>query len=402
MKKQLTYNDSIDLIEKITIKNRKIQKLFLSQSFGFVLATDIKASQNSPKYPTSGMDGYAIKFEDQDKEELVITDFNPAGSVVKNCVKSSTCIKTFTGSLMPHGSDTLIPIENVEVLGNKIKINQKVPFGFAVRSVGENYKENEILIKKGTVIGFAEIGVMASLNIVFVEIYAKPKVAICSTGSEILDLGEEMQNEAQIRSSNHLTIEALCNKFGAEPIMLGVVKDDKQTITQTLQNALVQSDILITTGGVSVGDYDFVKDIVKDSLGADVILQGVNIKPGQHILIAQKDEKFIVSLPGFAYSSTITFLIYALNLIFKFRGACEKLQVVDAILEHDLPKKANKAIFTACNIRYENEKFFVNTVGKKEGSSGILTNMLGNCAIIFQGDDNIGNKKNDIVQVILI
>lgn len=402
MSKQIKYDSAVDLISNLRINQLNTKKLFITQSLGFVLAKDIITYENSPKYPTSSMDGYAIKFENQSKNKLKIIDFNPAGSVVQNSVSDGVCIKTFTGSLMPKGADTLIPIENVTVVNDEIIINKDVPFGFAVRSIGENYQENEILIKKGAVIGFAEIGVMASLNISFVEVFEKPKVAICSTGSEILDLGEAVQNESQIRSSNHLTIEALALQNGCETTQLGVVKDDKLSITEALKNGLARNDILITTGGVSVGDYDFVKDIVKDELDAEVIFQGVNIKPGQHIILARLGDKFIVSLPGFAYSSTVTFILFALPLIFKMRGANEKLQIVNAKLEHDLPKKANKATFTACNIDYIDGHYTVNTIGKKDGSSGILTNMLGNTALIIQNDEIYGSKQGDTVEVILL
>lgn len=402
MKEQIKYDRAVELLSQIEFFNFKTQKIFITQSLGYVLAKDIIAFENSPKLPTSAMDGYAIKGEKQDKNSLCIIDFNPAGSVVQNSVGEGECIKTFTGSLMPDGADTLIPIENVRVEDNMIFITQKVPTGFAVRSVGENYKKDEILIPKGSVIGFAEIGVMASLNIVFVEVYEKPTVAICSTGSEILDLGEMQTNDAQIRSSNHLTIEALSIKYGANTKQLGLVKDDRQSILEAIQNGLNCADIVVTTGGVSVGDYDFVKDIVVEQLGATVLFQGVNIKPGQHVIVARVKDKFIASLPGFAYSSTVTFILFVVPLIFKLRGSSQSLQLVQAILEHDLPKKVSKTVFSACNICYKNGQYFVNTHGKKEGSSGILTNMLGASALIVQSQDECGSKCGDSVDVILL
>ena len=293
MKKFINYEQSIELLNSINIKLNSTKKVYISDSLGMVIAADISAQENSPAFETSGMDGYAIKHEDMQNSHIEIVDKNPAGSIVETNVTSGKCIKTFTGSLMPKGSDTLIPIENVTVEGDKIIINTPVPKGFAVRAVGENYKKNEILITKGTVIDFAHIGVMASLNIVQVEVFTKPIVSIASTGSEILDVGEVQRNDAQIRSSNHLTLEAIAKKHGCDVLQMGIVKDDKESITKLMQNALYKSDILVTTGGVSVGDYDFVKDVIKEELGADVLFQGVNIKPGQHILFAQKGEKFI-------------------------------------------------------------------------------------------------------------
>ncbi len=403
MKKFINYKQSQEILNNIKVEFIPTQKVYVASSLGLVLATDIIASSNSPEFETSAMDGYAIKYEDQELDFITIIDKNPAGSIVESTVSKQTCIKTFTGSLMPKGSDTLIPIENVTVKDNTIIINEKVNQGYSVRPVGENYKKDEILIKKGTVIDFAHIGVMASLNIVQVEVYIKPTVAIASTGSEILDVGQDQTNDAQIRSSNHLTLEAIATKYGANVVQMGVVKDDKQSITNLLKSALNSANIVVTTGGVSVGDYDYVKDIIKDTLGCEVLFQGVMIKPGQHILFAKKDDKYIVGLPGFAYSSTITFLLYILPLIFKFKGSDQSLTIVKAIADQSYPKKAkNKISFAACNVEYKDGAYHINFDDKRDGTSAILTNMLGNIALLVQEEYTEDIKAGDIVDIILL
>jgi molybdopterin molybdotransferase len=401
-KKFISYEESMQLLDTIKFDNLPTKQLYISDSLGYVLATDIKANINSPQYPTSAMDGYAIRYEDQQLDKIKIIDKNPAGSIVSSQVTKATTIKTFTGSLMPQGSDTLIPIENVTVEDNYIIINEKVPKGYSVREIGENYKKDEILIKKGTKIDFAQIGVMASMNIVQVLVYAKPIVSIASTGSEILDVGQTQENNSQIRSSNHLTLEAIAKKYGANVYQMGVVKDDKESITKLLQNALCNSDIVVTTGGVSVGDYDFVKDIIKDTLGCDVLFQGVMIKPGQHILVATKQNKIIIGLPGFAYSSTITFLLYVVPLILRLQNNDEKLQTIKAIIDTDFPKKAPKFVVTACNITQKDGQYHINFDNKKQGTSAILTNMLNNPALLTQTANSKPLKKGDLVDVILL
>jgi len=402
MKKFINYNQSLEILNQINIEQLPTEKLFVSHTLNRVLAHDIIALENSPAFETSGMDGYAIKYEDLSLGKIKIIDKNPAGQVVTSVVEHKTTIKTFTGSLMPKGSDTLIPIENVSVDGDYIIINQSVPKGFAVRYVGENYKKDEVLIQKGTLIDFAQIGVMASLNRVQIEVFSKPKIAIASTGSEILDLGEIQTNNAQIRSSNHLTLEAIATKYGAEVLQMGVVQDDKKSITNLLQNALLTSDIVVTTGGVSVGDYDYVKDIIKDDLGCEVLFQGVHIKPGQHILFAKKGKKFIIGLPGFAYSSTVTFLLYILPLLFKLKGSNESLNIVDAIIDVNFPKKGNKTSFTACNVNFINGAYHIDFEGKKHGTSAILTNMLGSPGLLVQDEISQNLEKGDRVKVILL
>ena len=401
MKKFINYNQSQQILNDLDIKPKGEEILFISDSLNRVLAQDIVALENSPAFATSAMDGYAVKFEDLESGKIKIIGNNPAGTVVDEEVIERTCIKTFTGSLMPKGSDTLIQIENVTVDNGYIIINTPVPFGFSVREVGENYRQNEVLILKGTMIDFSHIGVMASLNISNIKVFTQPIVAIASTGSEILDLGQEQTNDAQIRSSNHITLQAIATKYGAKVNQLGVVKDDRESILNLLKNALETSDIVVTTGGVSVGDYDFVKDIIKDELGCEVLFQGVTIKPGQHIIFAKKDNKFIIGLPGFAYSSTVTFLLYILPLIFKFKGANETLNIKDAIINCNFPKKANKTIFTASNLEYKNGQYFINMDNKKQGTSAILTNMLGDVALLIQEEDSVDLKVGDKVKVLI-
>jgi len=402
MKRFISYDESLTILNNIFFKAKTKEKLFLTNAIGRVLACDISANDNSPEYPTSAMDGYAIKFDDQKSDFIEIIDKNPAGCVVESEVSYGVCIKTFTGSLIPNGSDTLIPIENVEVKDNKIKVIKEVPKGFSIREIGENYKKDEVLIKKGTIIGFAEIGVLASLNISQILVYCMPTVAIASTGSEILDLGDEQTNESQIRSSNHLTIEALAKKAGAETIQMGVVKDDIDSITKLLESGLEKADIIVTTGGVSVGDYDFVQDVIKEKLNAEVLFHGVTVKPGMHILLAKKDDKIILALPGFAYSSTVCAILYLLPLIYKYEEANKKLPIVKARINQDFPLKMKKTIFTACNVKYENNEYSIDFEGKKQGTSAILTNMLGNPALLIQKEDSKDIKAGELVDILLL
>jgi len=396
----LHFDESIEMVKNLEITNYKIKNLPLMEAQGYVLAADIVADHNSPEFPTSAMDGYAIIHEDMTLGTLRVGSINPAGSALKEEVIGGTCIKTFTGSLMPHGADTLIPIENVEVDGDEIIIKEEVPQGFSIREPGENYTKGQLLIPKGTKIDFPQIGVMASLNIADVLVYEKPTVAIISTGSELLELGQEQTNDAQIRSSNNYILEAIVKKYDGITLQLGCIKDDKATITKEISDALEKSDIVVTTGGVSVGDFDFVKDVIYE-LGCDVVFKGVRVKPGQHIMVARKDDKFIIGLPGFAYSSTVTALLYLVPLIEKLQHGKCNLRQVKAKLGEPFVKRAKKAEFTACNVSLLQGEYYVDFKGKKVGSSAILTNMLGDVALLVTSEDDTSKEIGDEVSVLL-
>jgi len=397
----LHFDESIEMIQNLEINNYKTKKQYLVDCLGYVLAEDIVADHNSPEFPTSAMDGYAVQYDDQAMGRLKVASINPAGSSLKDAVIGGTCIKTFTGSLMPKGADTLIPIENVEVDGEEIVIKEEVPQGFSVREVGENYAKGKMLIPKGTKINFPEIGVMAGLNIVAPLVYEKPTVAILSTGSELLELGEAQTSDAQIRSSNNYILEAIVKKYDGIPMQLGCIKDDKENIKRAVAQAFEQSDIVVTTGGVSVGDFDFVKDVITE-LGCEIVFKGVRIKPGQHIVVARRGDKFIVGLPGFAYSSTVTALLYVVPLIEKLQqGKCSMRQV-KAKLKEPFFKRAKKAEFTACNITLMQGEYYVDFKGKKVGTSAILTNMLGDVALLTTSEEDSSKEVGDEVNVLLI
>jgi len=396
------FDDSINLLHTIKIENTKRKKIYLMDALGYVLAQDIVASHNSPEYPTSAMDGYAIKHSELALKRLKIASINPAGKDIDEAVEQGSCIKTFTGSLMPKGSDTLIPIENVTVEGDEIIINEAVPQGFAVREIGENYAKDEVLIAQDSVIDIAQIGVMASLNEVNIWVYEKPRVAILSTGSELLELGQTQSNKAQIRSSNNYILEAMVKKYGGEALQMGCISDDRASISTAMQAALSQSDIVVTTGGVSVGDFDFVKDVVRDELGCEVLFKGVRVKPGQHIMVARKEDKFIIALPGFAYSATVTALIYLVPLLAKFKKSNSPLKVVKATLKEPFNKRAKKAEFSACNCYLEDGKYVVDFEGKKVGSSAILTNMLGSIGLLITSESDKSKAVGDRVKVLLL
>ena len=394
------FDESIEILKQIKIDRYKTKKLYIMDALGYVLAEDVVADHNSPEFPTAAMDGYAINYEDMPLGRLKIESINPAGSALTDAVLGGTCIKTFTGSLMPEGADTLIPIENVEVEGDEIVIKEEVPQGFSVREIGENYAKGQMLIEAGTKIDFPQIGVMAGLNLVSVMVYEKPTVAILSTGSELLDLGEIQTNDAQIRSSNNYTVEAIVKKYDGNAMQLGCIKDDKESIQKAMADALYKSDIVVTTGGVSVGDFDFVKDVIVE-LGCEVLFKGVRVKPGQHIVVARKDDKFIVGLPGFAYSSTVTALLYVVPLIEKLQRGESSLRMVKAKLKEPFIKRAKKAEFTACNVTLLQGEYYVDFKGKKVGTSAILTNMLGDTALLVTSEEESSKEVGDEVNVLL-
>lgn len=401
MKKFAQFDETVDNL-LATAKNIKPEKqsYFLPESLGYTLGEDIVAHENSPEFLTASMDGYACRYEDLQKGELQLSDHLPAGSFKENSkVSEGTCIKTFTGALMSQGSDTLIPIENVQVEGDIVKIIEPVTKGFSVREIGENYKIGEVLVPKGTKIGYAEVGVMAELGITQVKVNKAPNIAILATGSEIIELGEPKTSPAQIRSSNHITIEGILKEAGANAKRLPIVKDDKELIKKSILKALQDNDMVITTGGVSVGDYDFVKEILQD-IEPEYIIDGAFVKPGRHVKIVKVGKKFICALPGFPYSSAAMTYTYVLPLVRAFLGQDPKPCYIEAYIQEEYQKRSKFTEFTACNLYFQEGKVCVDLAGKRIGSSAILTNMLGDTALLRIEKETKVLAKGDRVRVL--
>ena len=395
MKDFMSYADSLKILKDTINAWEKVEKVAITDALDRNIAYDVTAAENYPAKPVSAMDGYAFAFKDGLNELELITDL-PAGSDKGLHVEGSKCVKTFTGSLMSEGTDTLVPVENVEVSGSKIIIKKRVPKGFAVREVGESYKKGEILIKKGTRLTYAEIALLAELGVFHVSVFIRPRVAILATGSEIKDLGEPLDSPAQIHSSNHVGIAMQIRKMGAEPILCEIVRDKAELVEKAIINALKSADILVTTGGISMGDYDFVKGALNENF--KLIIEGAAIKPGRHIRVAKSGDKYIFALPGFPYSAMVMCVLYVRVLINTWFSQEEPK--ITAIMDEDYKKRSPFLEFTAVNLENRDGKIFVNLNGKKLGSSAIVNNLTNEAALLIIPKETEFIAKGEVVEVL--
>ena len=395
MKDFMSYADSLKILKDTINAWEKVEKVAITDALDRNIAYDVTAAENYPAKPVSAMDGYAFAFKDGLNELELITDL-PAGSDKGLHVEGSKCVKTFTGSLMSEGTDTLVPVENVEVSGSKIIIKKSVPKGFAVRAVGESYKKGEILIKKGTRLTYAEIALLAELGVFHVSVFIRPRVAILATGSEIKDLGEPLDSPAQIHSSNHVGIAMQIRKMGAEPILCEIVRDKAELVEKAIINALKSADILVTTGGISMGDYDFVKGALNENF--KLIIEGAAIKPGRHIRVAKSGDKYIFALPGFPYSAMVMCVLYVRVLINTWFSQEEPK--ITAIMDEDYKKRSPFLEFTAVNLENRDGKIFVNLDGKKLGSSAIVNNLTNEAALLIIPKETEFIAKGEVVEVL--
>ncbi|MBI4744746.1 MAG: molybdopterin molybdotransferase MoeA [Actinobacteria bacterium] len=341
-------------------------------SLDMVLAEDAAADIDIPPFDNSAMDGYAILSsdtasisEDNPPCALNIIDSQPAGSFTDKTVISGTAIKIMTGAIVPKGADSVIMVENTQPVDeNKVIVLKPVRRGENVRYKGEDIKKNEIVLKAGSVIGSSQISILASLGKSRVKVYRRPKVAVIGTGDELVDLTDPLL-PGKIRDSNTYSITACVKSTGGNTVRIGIIKDKWDNVREAIEMAL-ECDVVITTGGVSVGEYDVVKNVIED-LKADLKFWKVAQKPGKPFAFWALDKKLIFGLPGNPGAAMVCFEAYVRPALLKMMGRTKfNKPEVDAILTHDFKKKAGRLNFVNILVEHRDGEYYATTCGSKK------------------------------------
>ena len=288
------------------------EKVSLLDVLGRVLGEDIIAPRSNPPWDNSAMDGFAVRWEDIKQEhaitkipELIIVEDVAAGAVPKKSVGPGEAIRIMTGAPMPEGADTVVRVEYTEPSATSVRIMKtESGKGACIRSKGEDVQEGECIIAKGTQLRSGEIGMLAILAKSFVLVYQRPRVAILSTGDELADLDEAF-DEHKIVNSNSYGIAAGVQEAGGIPVLLGIAKDNPDSLKEKIRQGLT-CDVLVLSGGISMGDYDFTKPVFAE-LGADMNFWKLAIRPGQPVAFGKIQGKLAFGLPGNPVSSMFTF-----------------------------------------------------------------------------------------------
>jgi len=293
----------------------------LTDSLNCVLAEDVFADTDMPPFNKSAMDGYACRKEDLGNELLIIGEI-PAGSVAQKLIGPNQCARIMTGAMVPEGADFVLMKEFAETTGINTIICSKLSDQANICYWAEDITKGELMLTKGTLIKPPHIAVLASVGIDRPLVFSRPSVAVISTGNELVEPSAVPQPQ-QIRNSNGFQLIAQLKAMGISPDYLGILKDSEPEIMSGLESAIQKYDIVLISGGVSVGDYDFVPPVL-NRLGAKILLHGLNVKPGKHLLFAKLGNRSIFGLPGNPVSSLVQFELLVKPFILKLMG-CTKI-----------------------------------------------------------------------------
>jgi molybdopterin molybdotransferase len=387
----VTVEEALDKILS-RIKPLGFEKVSILEALGRVMAEDIYAHRDIPPLDNSGMDGYAVRAEDighaspNHPVRLEVIEDLPAGSIPKKRVEKGRAVRIMTGAPIPKGADTVVPIEDTEKENEFVSVLNAIPAGENIRKAGEDVKEGERVISGGDLIRPAEVGMLASVGCSLVSVYQRPLVAILCTGEELVDVGGDL-DEVKIVSSNSYSLAAQVKDCGAIPIQLGIARDRKEEIKEKLLQG-IRADVLISSAGVSVGDYDFVKDVLND-LGMEMVFWRVAMKPGRPMAFGILQGKPVFGLPGNPVSSMVSFEQFVRPSLLKMMGYRQLFRpVIEAVLKEDIQKKPGRRHFVRASVFFENDHYFVTLTGAQ--GSGVLRSMVrANGLIIIPEDREI-------------
>jgi len=355
------------------------EKVGLLDALGRVLGEDIIAPRDNPPWNNSAMDGFAVRWEDIKKDheitrpaELKIIEDIQAGQVATKIVGSGEAIRIMTGAPVPDGADTVVRVEFTEPSETSVRIFQPEPQGANIRPKGEDVMEGACIIPKGTILRPGEIGMLAILAKSFVLVHQRPRVAILSTGDELADLDEKF-DEHKIVNSNSYGIAAGVQEAGGIPILLGIARDTPESLKEKILQGL-GCDIIVLSGGVSMGDSDFTK-VVFAELGADMHFWKLAIRPGQPLAFGKIQGTLAFGLPGNPVSSMVTFEQLVRVAMMKMGGYRNfKRPTVEAVFKEKFSKQPDRRHFLRGILAYEDGQLTVKTTGPQ--GSGILTSMV--------------------------
>lgn len=399
----ITHTEALEIIQKEFHKiSLRTEEVDILDSINRILAEDVIADVDLPSFDNSAMDGYAVIFSA--RNEWNIIGEVSAGNYSSIILDENDAVVITTGSKIPINADTIIPLEDLVVDKNIIRLKPDTFFrkGMNIRTKGNDLQKGQIAVKRFAKIDAKTITALASCGKTRVTVFNKLTAAILATGDELLPINEIPFND-KFRVSNTYSLYSAVKEVNHLPIMLGFVKDDKDVLRQNIKDALGMGiDFLFTTGGVSVGKYDFLKDVFEDE-GVKKIFWGVNIKPGKpfYFGIYEKDERkvFVFGLPGNPVSALVNFYVLikpAIDFIFHQN----KINTVTAVLQNDLIKKDGKRHFSRGILYKDNDEWKVSSLFSQ--SSGNLVEMSrANCLIIIE-EESRNPVKGEKAECILI
>lgn len=380
--------DALKIIAENSCK-MSMTKIKVSKALGYVLAEAVYSPINMPPFRQSAMDGYAFTHGKLNQFEVLKTV--QAGDFLDDEIKKNQAVRIFTGAFVPDGTDTVVMQEHTSVTDNLLEIERMPVAGANVREKGEQIKKGELIFDVNTVITPAAIGFLACLGITKIKVYEKPKVAILVTGNELVSAGKKLP-KGKIYESNSVMLEAALKTIGINKTTVFKVKDILKKTKIVIESCLSNFDVVLISGGISVGDYDYVKESLLKNCVTELFYK-INQKPGKPLFFGRKENKLVFALPGNPASSLTCFYVYALPALKKMMGfEAIHLPEMKRKINTDFKNTSGKTLFLKG--LYDDEKV---TVLESQSSAMLNTFSIANGLIVVPEDVTALEANDEVV-----
>ena len=397
-----------------------VERVHLREAAGRVLASDLHAPNALPAHPSSAVDGYAVRAADAGRTLRVLGE-SAAGRPFDGTVEPGTAARLLTGGVVPDGADTVVMVEEVVEAGESVTVPGGLQPGVNFHRPGVDVKKGELVLKAGSGLGPAEIGLAAALGWPELEVHRRPRIALMSTGDELVEVGTEPRR-GQIADSNRWALLAALREAGAEVELLGIAPDEAEPLRKLVESALREADVLVTSGGVSVGTHDLVKPLL-ESLGT-VHIGRVKLKPGKPFTFATIPgratipglpsipplpspppaggrEKLAFGLPGFPVSSLVTFEVFVRPALRKMQGYAQLHRpALPVRLAYDAKASGDRTEYQRVTLHREGKELVAETTGSQ--SSSRLMSLAGAHALVRVPPGDQGFKAGTVVEAMIL
>jgi len=399
----ISMEDALEIVLK-QVSVLSSERVKLLSSLGRVLSENIYSDFDIPGFNRAAMDGYAVVAKDTvhacpDRPvTLKVIDEVPAGFKVKSAISSGKAIRIMTGAVLPEGADAVVMVEYTEARGDKVMVFRSVKRGENVSFSGEDVKKGELVLPRGTLIRPQEVGMLAALGKTEVYVTRKPKVAIISTGDELIEPGKTLE-KGKIYDSNSFSLFSQVLKCGADPERIGIVPDDKDELLHKVKMGL-SSNILLLSGGVSEGKYDLVKEVLMEA-GVKPLFWKVAVKPGKPTFFGIKERTLVFGLPGYPVSSMMNFENLVKPAIFKMLGRRGYKRIkIRAVLKGEIKNSSGRKNFIRVRLIEENGRCLA--IPAPSQKSGVLKSMVWANAVVVLSTDvrKVKNGEEVLVEIL--
>jgi molybdopterin molybdotransferase len=373
----------------------------LEEAQGLALAEDVRAKFDSPPFDSSAVDGYAVRSVDTEVGRIFpVVDEAPAGRPAQKEVEEGEAIKIFTGGVIPEGADAIVMVEDTSGWGTKFKLKKAASPGQNVRSAGEDVQKQEVILRAGIEIGPPEIALAATQGYGELPVYRKPKVTIFSTGSELVEPGARELSPGEIYDSNSFALLAQAREPGTDVSRIATATDDADALHAAMEEALRSADVVVTSGGVSVGEKDLVKSTLLE-VGVKQVFWGVKLKPGKPVFFGTREAALLFGLPGNPVSAMVCFELFVRPAIMRMTGREDKHRPrTEVYFDEDVENRFGRMHAMRVNLEWTEKGWKAESVGAQ--GSGLVSSLTKADALALIGPESEGVRAGEPVEAIVL